>query len=114
MAIMQIPGHDHQKPREVTLEEIRAVLGDCHLCPLGETRTNLVFGVGRKETMRVACDTGSPCGVKNQEKDRNLLSIRCIICQMLNSVALLGAFAVVPFVHRADQVAGNSPDAVKR
>ena len=46
MAIMQIPGHDHQKPREVTLEEIRAVLGDCQLCPLGETRTNLVFGVG--------------------------------------------------------------------
>ena len=34
MAIMQIPGHDHQKPREVTLEEIRAVLGDCRRCPL--------------------------------------------------------------------------------
>ena len=46
MAVMQIPGHDHQKPREVTLEEIRAVLGDCQLCPLGKTRTNLVFGVG--------------------------------------------------------------------
>ncbi len=46
MAVMQIPGHDHQGPREVSLEEIRAVLGDCHLCPLGETRTELVFGVG--------------------------------------------------------------------
>ena len=46
MAILQIPGHDHQKPREVTLEEIRAVIGDCQLCPLGQTRTNLVFGVG--------------------------------------------------------------------
>lgn len=46
MAVMHIPGHDHQKPREVTLDEIRAVLGDCRLCPLGETRTNLVFGVG--------------------------------------------------------------------
>ena len=46
MPVMHIPGHDHQKPREVTLEEIRAVLGDCHLCPLGETRANLVFGVG--------------------------------------------------------------------
>ena len=46
MAIMQIPGHDHQRPREVTLEEIRAVMGNCQLCPLGETRTNLVCGVG--------------------------------------------------------------------
>ena len=46
MPIMHIPGHDHQRPREVTLEEIRAVLGDCQLCPLGQTRTNLVFGVG--------------------------------------------------------------------
>lgn len=40
MAVMQIPGHDHQGPREVTLEEVREVLGDCRLCPLGETRTN--------------------------------------------------------------------------
>lgn len=46
MPVMHIPGHDHQKPREVTLEEIRDVLGDCQLCPLGQTRTNLVFGVG--------------------------------------------------------------------
>ena len=29
-----------------TLEEIRLLIGDCHRCPLGETRTTLVFGVG--------------------------------------------------------------------
>ena len=46
MGVMQIPGHDHQKPREVSLEEIRALMGDCQLCPLGQTRTTLVFGVG--------------------------------------------------------------------
>ena len=46
MPLMHIPGHDKQKPQEVTLEEIRDVMGDCHLCPLWETRTNLVFGVG--------------------------------------------------------------------
>lgn len=44
--ILKIPGHDHQKAGEVSLEEIRAVLGDCHLCPLGETRQNIVFGSG--------------------------------------------------------------------
>ena len=46
MGVMHIPGHDHQKPQEVTLEEIQAVLGDCHLCPLGQTRNKIVFGVG--------------------------------------------------------------------
>lgn len=46
MGVMHIPGHEHQKPREVSLEEIRSVLGDCRLCPLYETRTNIVFGVG--------------------------------------------------------------------
>ena len=46
MGVMHIPGHVHQRPREVTLEEIRDVLGNCQLCPLGQTRTNLVFGVG--------------------------------------------------------------------
>lgn len=46
MGVMHIPGHTHQAPREVTLEEIRAVLGDCRRCPLAETRTNIVFGVG--------------------------------------------------------------------
>lgn len=29
-----------------TLESIRLDLGDCHRCPLGDLRTNLVFGVG--------------------------------------------------------------------
>ena len=29
-----------------TLEEIRSLIGDCHRCPLGDTRTTLVFGVG--------------------------------------------------------------------
>lgn len=46
MSVMHIPGHDHQAPREVELEEIRAVMGDCRLCQLGETRNSLVFGVG--------------------------------------------------------------------
>ena len=46
MAVMHIPGHEHQKPREVTLQEIRDLMGNCQLCPLGATRTNLVFGVG--------------------------------------------------------------------
>ena len=46
MPVMRIPGHDHQRPGEVTLEEIRDVLGTCELCPLWETRTNIVFGVG--------------------------------------------------------------------
>ena len=44
--VLKIPGHDHQKAGEVSLDEIRAVLGDCHLCPLGETRKNIVFGSG--------------------------------------------------------------------
>lgn len=46
MGIMHIPGHEQQKPLEVSLEEIRAVLGDCRLCELCQTRTNIVFGVG--------------------------------------------------------------------
>ncbi len=29
-----------------TLEELREYIGDCHRCPLGDTRTTLVFGVG--------------------------------------------------------------------
>ena len=43
---MRIPGYDHQKPREVPLEAIRDFLGNCQLCPLGQTRNQLVFGVG--------------------------------------------------------------------
>ena len=46
MPMLKIPGHSNQRPREVTLEEISAVIGDCRLCPLHETRKNLVFGVG--------------------------------------------------------------------
>lgn len=46
MGVMHIPGHEGQKPREVSLDEIRAVLGDCRLCQLCQTRTNIVFGVG--------------------------------------------------------------------
>jgi DNA polymerase len=46
MSRLVIPGHDHQKPREVSLEEISTLMGDCHLCPLGDTRTTLVFGTG--------------------------------------------------------------------
>ena len=46
MGVMQIPGHANQAPREVALEEVQAVLGNCRRCPLWETRTNIVFGVG--------------------------------------------------------------------
>ena len=46
MGIMHIPGHTHQAPQEVKLEEIRAVLGDCRLCQLYQTRQSIVFGVG--------------------------------------------------------------------
>ncbi|MBR2835064.1 MAG: uracil-DNA glycosylase [Coriobacteriales bacterium] len=44
--VLSIPGHEHPHPREVSLDEIRLTLGDCRLCPLWETRTNIVFGVG--------------------------------------------------------------------
>ena len=46
MSVMHIPGHENQGPREVSLREIRDLMGNCQLCPLGQTRTNLVFGVG--------------------------------------------------------------------
>ena len=46
MGVMHIPGHTHEAPREVALEEIEAVLGDCHLCQLYQSRHNIVFGVG--------------------------------------------------------------------
>ncbi len=32
-----------------TLEQLREQIGDCHRCPLGDTRTCLVFGVGRPD-----------------------------------------------------------------
>lgn len=46
MSVLHIPGHEHQRPGEVSLDEIRGLMGDCQLCTLGQTRTNLVFGVG--------------------------------------------------------------------
>lgn len=46
MPMLKIPGHTHQRAGEVALEEVRAALGECHLCPLCETRTHIVFGVG--------------------------------------------------------------------
>ena len=33
-------------PRFGSLEELREYIGDCHRCPLGEERTQVVFGVG--------------------------------------------------------------------
>lgn len=36
------------KPR-IPLEELKATACQCHACPLGDTRTNLVFGVGNPE-----------------------------------------------------------------
>lgn len=32
-----------------SLDELREYIGDCHRCSLGETRTRLVFGVGRAD-----------------------------------------------------------------
>jgi uracil-DNA glycosylase len=32
-----------------TLSELEQHIGDCHRCPLGDTRTSLVFGVGRED-----------------------------------------------------------------
>lgn len=44
--MLEIPHYPNPSHGEVPLEAIRDLLGDCHRCPLGETRTNLVFGVG--------------------------------------------------------------------
>ncbi len=46
MGVMHKPGQTGQKPREVTLDEIRSDMGDCPACQLYQTRTNIVFGVG--------------------------------------------------------------------
>ena len=46
MGVMHIPGHEKQGPREVGLDEIREVMGDCRLCQLCQARTNIVFGTG--------------------------------------------------------------------
>lgn len=46
MSALRIPGHSNPKPREVSLEEIRALVDGCQQCMLGQTRTNIVFGTG--------------------------------------------------------------------
>ena len=49
---MSEPSAEHNaipaaKPhRHPTLEQVRAEIGDCRRCPLAETRTQIVFGVG--------------------------------------------------------------------
>lgn len=40
-------------PAAVTLDEVRARLGDCQRCPLSRTRKSLVFGVGNPEARLV-------------------------------------------------------------
>ena len=47
--VLKIPGHPSPHAREVKLEEIRSTLGDCRLCPLCETRRNIVFGTGSQD-----------------------------------------------------------------
>ncbi len=44
--MLEIPGYPSPAPGQVPLEAIRAELGDCHRCPLWETRTHIVFGDG--------------------------------------------------------------------
>lgn len=39
-------GGESADVRSATLEDLAALLGDCQRCPLGATRTRLVFGVG--------------------------------------------------------------------
>lgn len=44
--MLEIPGHTNQAPREVMLEEIVNLLGNCHRCELASSRSHLVFGTG--------------------------------------------------------------------
>lgn len=44
--------------REETVEQIRKNLGECHRCKLGETRKNLVFGVGNPDARLVFVGEG--------------------------------------------------------
>ena len=46
MSVMKIPGHDHQRPRQVMLEVIENLMRNCQRCELGQTCTHLVFGLG--------------------------------------------------------------------
>ena len=45
---MSADAHDIREggARPDSLDELRALMGDCHRCALGDTRTRLVFGVG--------------------------------------------------------------------
>ena len=43
---MEIPGHPHPKPGEVSLDELAALMQDCRKCTLCDTRTTIVFGDG--------------------------------------------------------------------
>jgi DNA polymerase len=43
--------HDNKQDKIVKLESVRLhSVGDCHLCPLGDTRIKIVFGVGNPHT----------------------------------------------------------------
>jgi uracil-DNA glycosylase len=63
--VLKIPGHDSPHAREVKLDEIRAALGDCRLCPLGEGRKNIVFGVGSQDAKVVL--VGEAPGAREDE-----------------------------------------------
>ena len=43
---MRIKDNENPKPRECSLDDIREELGQCQRCPLGQTRTHIVFGAG--------------------------------------------------------------------
>ena len=43
------PMTDPQLPAAERMERLREQANSCHQCPLGDTRTNLVFGVGNPE-----------------------------------------------------------------
>ena len=65
-AVLKIPGHEHQRAGEVSLDEIRAVMGDCRMCPLCETRRNIVFGMGNPHARVVF--VGEAPGAKEDEQ----------------------------------------------
>ncbi|MEI6826743.1 MAG: uracil-DNA glycosylase [Desulfuromonadales bacterium] len=51
--------HSNDLPeKHETLEQIRKNLGDCHRCKLGDTRKNLVFGVGNPKARLVFVGEG--------------------------------------------------------
>ena len=59
-----IPGHTNPRPQEVTLDEIRDVLGNCERCELAGGRNNIVFGSGNPNA-RVVIIGEAP--VKNED-----------------------------------------------